>query len=111
MVVLDKKFVSSSRTANIKYGKYESYVSFINRHYDQLCNKFKELAEDIGPDPYDRHFFVEPVINFAITHKITDRDVDYIYRYYVYSRIAEHEKRDIKNVAADDILSTFFKIE
>ena len=76
-----------------------------------MCIKFRKLAEEVGPDPYDRHFFVEPIMNFAITHKITDQDIDYIYRYYVYHLIAKHEKRDIKSIAIDDIISSFIKID
>ena len=102
---------SEKKPIDIKFGRYSEYIKFLDYHHDKICYKFKVLAKEVGPDPCNRHFFVEPVINFAICRNITNEDIDYIYRYYVYHQLAQHQEMTIENIAMQDLMADFIFVK
>lgn len=109
-MILDREkdnFFEKAQNMKISFGKYKHILDIINFNNNNIINKIIQLAMDIGPDPCGRYFNVEKLISFAIEQKITQMDIDYIYRYYVYNIMAKVEGLSIDEIALREIESEF----
>jgi len=85
---------------NIFFGKWSSQLDYIDDNFNKLATRLIKFVKEIGQDPYNRFFNVEPLLDFAIDTNITDKDINYIYRHYVYNLIAKYEVIDIEKEEA-----------
>nr|QBK88250.1 MAG: hypothetical protein LCMAC202_06120 [Marseillevirus LCMAC202] len=79
---------------NIRFGRWDCQLDRLDYDYHQLATRFIQFAKEIGEDPYNRYFAVEPLIDFAISTAITNKSTDYIYRHYIYHLLSQYEDID-----------------
>jgi DNA-binding XRE family transcriptional regulator len=75
----------------IDFGKYTEYVSALNKYCYNICKRFSKFSDEAGEDLYDRRFFAEPIITFAIECEILELPVEDIYRKYVLWKLSQVE--------------------
>ena len=92
---------------NINFGKYNHMLGWIDIRYNNVATRMIEFAKEAGPDKYNRIYNFEPVLEFAITDKMTGKSIDYIYRHYVYHLLSQVETIDINQEELDYHLSLF----
>jgi len=95
---------------NVNFGKYHDAIDFINQRWNNICDKIIGMANDIGPDPYDRSFDCTRLLEFAVDKEITHLDIDHIYRYFVYdalSRLDSVNKNSVDELLIIDVMSSF----
>jgi len=73
----------------VDFGRYVSYYHSLNEKHHDICWRLAKFAEEAGEDPYGRKFFAEPLIDFALVQKITEKTAEEIYREYVYWKLAQ----------------------
>lgn len=93
--------------ANIYFGKWEPHQKLLNQRYHKLVDKIVKFAHEAGPDPCKRQFAAEPLIDFVIFTGITDKSVDYMYRHYVYHKLAKMYQLDVDKLELDDLYTEF----
>lgn len=74
---------------NVTFGHWHNLLGFLDYNYNGIVSKLINLAKEAGIDKYGRQYDFEPLVDFAISHGITDRSADYIYRHYSYNLIEE----------------------
>lgn len=68
----------------VKFGKWDSYLPELNRDYNNIVNKLVSFLKEVGKDPYQRCFDIEPLLDFTLANGLSNQSSDYIYRHYVY---------------------------
>ena len=91
----------------IYFGKWEPHKKMLNKRYHHLIDKIVQFAKEAGPDPYHRQFAAEPLIDFVIIQRITDKSIDYMYRHFVYNKLAKIYQLNIDKLELDDLYTEF----
>jgi len=80
---------------NFKLGKWETKGKELDELHENFYDRIVDFAIEIGEDPYNRDFNMEPIIDFAVEKGITTFGLDYIYRHYVYNKLSKIERINI----------------
>lgn len=96
----------------VLYGDYQPFYYIIDFIYHGICGKIERFYEESGgyKDPYNRDMNAEPLIDFAITKDITDKDINYIYRQYVYDKLGKHNRFFDKDLEELEDMQRSFEI-
>lgn len=94
----------------INFGEWSDKIDYINT-YNNLADRLIYFFKEVGKDPYNRYYNIENLISFAIDTNNTDKDIDYIYRHYVYNILSKIENVDIKEEEIKNIINEFIIIE
>lgn len=86
--------------SNLKFGKWKDKLDILDKKYNNLYIRFLNFALEIGDDPYNRDFNLEPLIDFAINSGLYNQSIDFIYRHYVYYQLSFIE--DITNIEHEE---------
>lgn len=101
------RYYKRSIPPNLDFGKWASKLNHLDYYYNNLATKLINMANEIGPDRYNRHFCVEELVDFAIAAEITDKSMDYIYRHYCYWIISKRQPIDVEREEIQYIMNEF----
>lgn len=93
----------------LDFGKYKDTLAYIDQKYDNICAKIISLARQSRdkPDPYERTFNGVELLEFAVHKDITNQDIDYIYKQYVYSKLSKYTEDTIEELEMFDLMNEF----
>jgi len=78
----------------------------LNSRFHGLGSKFEHFALEAGEDIYNRYFIADPLVDYAINANITEKSAEYIYRHYVYSKLAITCPDEV-----EDLLGEFYSVK
>ena len=93
----------------VDFGKYKESLSFIDQKYNDICTKIINLARQsrLQPDPYERSFNGVELLEFAVHKDFTDKDIDFIYKQFVYEKLARYTKDTVEELELFDLINEF----
>jgi len=86
--VTKSNIITNNNEVKVDFGKYTNFTETLDIIADDICTKIRILANESGKDPYNRRFFAEPLVTFALTKEITELTMEEIYCEYVNWKLA-----------------------
>ena len=92
---------------SIDFGAYKIIEVILDHEFHDICKKIRNMVSEIGKDPCGRRINAQEIVFFAIDNKITNLDIDQIYRKMVHQQISVATGMNIEQLEIDDLIADF----